>query len=249
MKIVVFGGTGLIGKQVVRLLREGGHEAVPASPSLGVNTLTGEGLTEVLAGAQVSVDVTNSPSFEPAAVLDFFDRSTRNILAAGAEAGVGHHVALSIVGLERVPDSGYCRAKLAQEALIRSSSIPHSILRATQFFEFGPAIGLACTADGTVRLPVAQIQPVAAADVAAALADLAAGPPRNAIVELAGPEAFPMADFVRRSLAAAGDPRPVVADPSGLYFGAPLHGREIVPAGESLLGPTHFADWLSRPSS
>jgi uncharacterized protein YbjT (DUF2867 family) len=245
MKIVVIGGTGLIGRKLIPLLRERGHEAVAASPSSGVNTLTGEGLAEALAGVQVVVDVTNSPSFEDRAVLEFFETSTRNILSAETAAGVGHHVALSVVGADRIPDSGYMRAKVAQEKLIQGGKVPYTILRATQFFEFLAAI--AGPDAGTVRLPDAPMQPLAADDVAAALADIAVGPPANAILEVAGPEAQSMAAFVRRALDAGGDKRTVVADPQARYFGAALDARGLNPDGaKPRIGPTRFEEWLKR---
>jgi uncharacterized protein YbjT (DUF2867 family) len=247
MKIVVIGGTGLIGKKLIPLLRERGHEAVAASPSSGVNTLTGEGLAEVLAGAQVVVDVSNSPSFEDRAVLEFFETSGRNLLAAEAAAGVGHHVALSVVGADRMPDSGYMRAKVAQERLIKGGKVPYTIVRATQFFEFLGAIAGSGAAGDTVRLPDAPMQPLAADDVAAALADVAVGPPANTTMELAGPEAQSIAAFVRRALAAGGDTRTVVADPQARYFGAALDARGLTPDGANpRIGPTRFEEWLSR---
>ena len=213
MKIVVIGGSGLIGKKLVPILRERGHEAVAASPSSGVNTLTGEGLSESLAGADVVVDVSNSPSWADAAVMEFFDKSTRNLLAAESAAGVGHHVALSVVGADRMTDSGYMRAKVNQEKLIEAGGVPYSIVRATQFFEFLGGIA-GPRADGdTVRLPTAPMQPLAADDVAAALAEVAVGAQVNESLELAGPEALPMAEFVGRFLAASGDTRTLVADP------------------------------------
>jgi uncharacterized protein YbjT (DUF2867 family) len=247
MKIVVIGGTGLIGKRLIPLLRGRGHAAVAASPGSGVNTLTGEGLAEVLAGAQVVVDVTNAPSFEDRAVLAFFETSGRNLLAAGAAAGVGHHVALSVVGADRLPDSGYMRAKVAQERLIQGGKVPYTIVRATQFFEFLGGIAAAGADSDVVRLPDAPMQPLAADDVATALADVAVGPPANATLELAGPEAGSMAAFVRRALAASGDPRAVVADPQARYFGAALDARGLTPAGaDPRIGPTRFEDWLRR---
>lgn len=250
MKIVVIGGTGLIGKKVIPLLRERGHEAVPASPASGVNTLTGEGLTEALTGAAVVVDVSNSPSFEDRAVLEFFETSGRNLLAAETAAGVGHHVALSVVGADRIPDSGYMRAKVAQERLIQGGKVPYTILRATQFFEFLGGIAGAGADGGMVRVPDAPMQPLAADDVAAALADVAVGPPANAIVELAGPEALPMAEFVRRALAASGDTRTVVADSQARYFGAALDARGLTPDGATpRIGPTRFEGWLNRSSA
>jgi len=250
MKTVVIGGTGLIGTKLIPLLRQRGHEAVAASPRSGVNTLTGEGLAKVLAGAQVVVDVSNSPSFEDTAVLEFFEKSTRNILAAEAAAGVGHHVALSVVGADRLPDSGYMRAKIAQEKLIESGKVPYTIVRATQFFEFlgsiaGPGGGIS-----EVRLPTAPMQPIAADDVAAALADVAVGPPASAILELAGPEAQSIAAFVRRALAASGDTRTVIADPKARYFGAALDARGLNPDETNpRIGPTRFDEWLNRSVS
>jgi uncharacterized protein YbjT (DUF2867 family) len=247
MKIVVIGGSGLIGKKLIPLLRARGQEAVSASPSSGVNTLTGEGLAEALQGAQVVVDVSNSPSFEDRAVLEFFETSTRNILAAEAAAGVGHHVALSVVGADRLPDSGYMRAKVAQERLIKGGKVPYTIVRATQFFEFVGAIAESGADGGAVRVPDAPMQPLAADDVAAALADVAVGPPANATLELAGPEAQPMAAFVRRALAASGDTRAVVADPQARYFGTALDARGLTPDGANpRIGPTRFEEWLRR---
>jgi uncharacterized protein YbjT (DUF2867 family) len=246
MKIVVIGGSGLIGKKLVPILRKLGHEAVPASPSLGVNTLTGEGLAEALAGAGAVVDVANSPSFEDAAVLAFFEVSTRNLLGAEAAAGVGHHVALSVVGADRLPDSGYMRAKAAQERLIASGGVPYTIVRATQFFEFLGAIAGPETAGDTVRLPSAPMQPLAADDVAAALAEVVVGEPVNGIIELAGPEALPVAEFVRRALTANGDARTVVADPQARYFGTLLDDRGLNPGDNPRLGPTRFNDWVGR---
>src|SRR6516165_994855 len=247
MKIVVIGGSGLIGSKVVNKLREHGHEAVSASPSSGVNTLTGEGLAEVLKGTQVVVDVSNSPSFADAAALEFFQTSTRNLLAAEAAAGVGHHVALSVVGADRLPDSGYLRAKVAQERLIKGGKVPYTIVRATQFFEFLGAIAGSGADGGAVRVPDAPMQPLAADDVAAALADVAVAPPANATLELAGPEAQSMAAFVRRALAASGDTRTVVADPQARYFGAALDARGLTPDGANpRIGPTRFEEWLRR---
>jgi uncharacterized protein YbjT (DUF2867 family) len=245
MKIVVIGGSGLIGKKLIPLLRGAGHEAVSASPSSGVNTLTGEGLSEALAGADVVVDVTNSPSFEDKAVLEFFERSTRNILAAEAGAGVKHHVALSVVGADRFPDSGYMRAKVAQEKLIKASGVPYTILRATQFFEFlGPIAG---PGTGTVQLPSAPMQPLAAEDVAVALADVAMGSPANGVLEVAGPESLSIAAFVGRALAASGDKRTVVADPQARYYGAALDDLGLKPRNPNpRIGPTRFEEWVSR---
>jgi uncharacterized protein YbjT (DUF2867 family) len=250
MKIVVIGGTGLIGKKLIPLLRERGQEAVAASPSSGVNTLTGEGLAEVLAGASVVVDVSNSPSFEDKAVLEFFATSARNLLAAEAAAGVRHHVALSVAGADRHPDSGYLRAKVAQERLIEGGKVPYTIVRATQFFEFLGGITKAGTDGGVVRLPDAPMQPLAADDVAAALADIALGPPANATLELAGPEVQSIAAFVQRALAARGDTRTVVADPQARYFGAALDARGLTPDGANpRIGPTRFEEWLRRSSA
>jgi uncharacterized protein YbjT (DUF2867 family) len=248
MKVVVIGGSELIGKKLIPLLRGRGHEAVSASPSSGVNTLTGEGLAEALAGADVVVDVTNSPSFEDKAVLEFFQTSTRNILAAEAAAGVRHHVALSVVGADLIPDSGYMRAKVAQERLIQASGVPYTILRATQFFEFLGAI--AGPGADTVRLPDAPMQPLAADDVAAALADVAVGPPANGVLEVAGPESLSMAAFVGKALAASGDTRSVVADPRARYFGAALDDLGLRPRGANpRIGPTRFEAWLDRSAA
>jgi len=249
MKVVVIGGTGLIGSKLVTKLREQGHEAVAASPNSGVNTLTGEGLAEVLLGASVVVDVSNSPSFEDAAVLNFFETSTRNLLAAEAAAGVGHHVALSVVGTERLTESGYFRAKIAQEKLIKSSSIPYSIVHATQFFEFVKSIADAATDGSTVRLAPVLIQPMAADDVAGAVARVATGSPLNATVEVAGPEQFRLDALIRKGLSARDDPREVTADPHARYFGAELGERTLVPGADARLGEIHFEDWLSQPTS
>jgi uncharacterized protein YbjT (DUF2867 family) len=247
MKIVILGGTGLIGSKVVNLLRSGGHEVIAASPSQGINSITGEGLTEALTGAQVVVDVTNSPSWEEKAVLEFFVTSTSNVLAAEAKTGVGHHVALSIVGCDRLPASGYLLAKVAQETLIKASPIPYTIVRATQFFEFVGGIADAATNGQTVRLPSALFQPILSDDVATALARIALAQPLNGTVELAGPNALPFDEVVRQYLAAQNDPRTVVADEQARYFGTPLEKRSLVPGGENpLLGSARFADWLSR---
>jgi uncharacterized protein YbjT (DUF2867 family) len=249
MKVVVIGGSGLIGRKLVAILRELGHEAVSASPSSGVNSLTGEGLPEALAGAEVVVDVTNSPSWADAAVLEFFETSTRNLLAAGRDAGVGHHVALSVVGADRLPDSGYMRAKVVQERLIQAGTVPYTILRATQFFEFLGGIA-GPRADGdTVRLPTAPMQPLAADDVAAALADVVVGAPVNGIVEVAGPESLPIAEFVGRYLAASGDTRTVVAEPQARYYGAALDDRGLNPGDSPRVGPTRFEEWVGRPAN
>jgi uncharacterized protein YbjT (DUF2867 family) len=246
MKIVVIGGTGLIGSKVVALLTESGHEAVAASPRLGVNTITGEGLAAALDGASVVVDVSNAPSFEDQAVLEFFQTSTRNLLAAEAAAGVGHHLALSVVGTERLGESGYFRGKIAQEALIRDSGIPYSIVHATQFFEFIPGIADDATDGATVRLPPALFQPMAADDVARAVVKVALGSPVNGIVEVAGPEQFRLDDLIRQTLGARHDPRDVVTDPHARYFGAELHVRTLVPSDGALLSETRFEDWLSH---
>jgi uncharacterized protein YbjT (DUF2867 family) len=246
MKLVVIGGSGLIGSKLVAKLRDHGHDAVPASPDSGVDTLTGEGLPEAVHGADVVVDVSNSPSFEAAAVLEFFETSTHNLLDAETAAGVGHHVALSVVGAARLPESGYMRAKVAQEKLIRGSSIPYSIVHATQFFEFVGRIADSATDGDTVRIPPVLFQPIAADDVAAALARVAVGEPRNGAIEIAGPEQFRFDELVRRALAARHDPRTVVADPTAPYFGAELGERSIVPGDGARLAETRFDDWLQR---
>jgi uncharacterized protein YbjT (DUF2867 family) len=249
MRIVVIGGSGLIGSKLVNKLREDGHEAVPASPASGINTVTGEGLAEVLEGASVVVDVSNSPSFEDAAVLEFFEKSTRNLLDAEAVAGVGHHAALSVVGTDRLPDSGYFRAKLAQETLIRNSSIPYSIVHATQFFEFFMSIAASATEGSTVRLSPALVQPMAADDVALAVCQVAVGLPLKGTVEVGGPEQFGLDEFIRKGLSFQGDPRQVVTDPEARYFGARLNERTLVPHDGALLGETRFEDWLSQEST
>ena len=246
MKVVIIGGSGLIGSKLVARLREQGHEAVPASPDSGVNTLTGEGLAQALTGAAVVVDVSNSPSFEDAAVLKFFQTSTGNLLAAEAAAGVGHHVALSIVGSDRAPDSGYLRAKIAQEKLIRNSSIPYSIVRATQFFEFFKRIADEATDGNTVRIPPVLFQPIAAEDVAKAVGRVALSAPVNGIVEIAGPQQFRFDQFIRMGLAARQDPRVVIADPHAHYFGTELGERTLVPDGDARLGEIRFEDWLDQ---
>jgi uncharacterized protein YbjT (DUF2867 family) len=246
MKIVVIGGTGLIGSKLVAKLREHGHEAIPASPDSGVNTLTGEGLAEVLEGAEVVVDVSNSPSFEDDAVLAFFETSTRNLLKTEGAAGVGHHVALSVVGTDRLSESGYFRGKIAQEKLIEGSPIPYSIVHATQFFEFVKSIADGATDGDTVRLAPVLIQPMAAEDVAAAVGRTAVGPPVNGIVEVAGPEQFRLDEFIRRGLEAREDLRDVIADPDARYFGARLDERTLVPDGDASLAETHFEDWLDQ---
>jgi uncharacterized protein YbjT (DUF2867 family) len=247
MKIVVIGGSGLIGSKVVNNLTELGHEAIPASPQSGVNTLTGEGLADVLAGAQVVVDVSNSPSFADDDVMRFFTTSTRNLLDAEQAAGVNHHVALSIVGCDRVPESGYMRAKVTQEKLIKESPVPYSLVRATQFFEFVMGIAGSATDGDTVRLPHTAIQPIAAQDVATAVTRAAADDATNGTTNIAGPEKFGMDEFVRTGLAGYGDAREVIADPSAEYFGAPMNDSSIVPVdGENAtIFETRFADWLA----
>ena len=247
MKIVVLGGTGLIGAKLVSLLRSEGHEVIAASPSLGINSITGEGLTEALIEAQVVVDVTNAPSWEDNAVLEFFETSTRNLLAAEKKTGVGHHIALSIVGCDRLPASGYLRAKVAQEKLIKASPIPYTVVRATQFFEFVGGIAQSATQGQTVRLPSALFQPILSDDVAAALVRIAVAKPLNGTVELAGPDALPFDEVVRQYLVAQHDPRTVVTDEQARYFGTALEKRSLVPEAENpLLGSARFADWLSR---
>ena len=246
MKIVVVGGSGLIGSKLVNKLREQGHEAVAASPNSGVNTITGEGLAEALKGASAVVDVSNSPSWEDAAVMNFFETSTRNILAAEAAAGVEHHVALSVVGTERLLESGYFRAKLAQENLIKASSIPYSIVRATQFFEFIKGIADFSTEGDTVRLPHALIQPMAADDVAGEVGRVAVGKPVNGTVEVGGPEKFRLDELARQALSAWKDPRKVVPDPHARYYGIEVTERALIPADDARLSQTRFADWLKH---
>ncbi len=246
MKIVVIGGSGLIGKKVVTNLRQRGHEVVAASPSSGVNTVTGEGLAQALAGAQVVVDVANAPSWEDNAVLVFFETSGRNLLAAEAAAGVGHHVALSVVGTDRLLASGYFRAKMAQEKLIKASTIPYTIVRATQFFEFVGGIAKSATEGQTVRLPPVLMQPIAADDVSAAVADVALTEPLNGTFELSGPERIRQDDFVRKFLTATGDARTVIADPKALYSGITVNDQSLTPGENPRLGTTRFSDWLSR---
>jgi uncharacterized protein YbjT (DUF2867 family) len=248
MKLVIIGGTGLIGSKLVTQLREHGHEAVPASPDTGVNTLTGEGLEGVLRGACVVIDVSNSPSFEESAVMEFFTRSTRNLLKYAAAAGVKHYVALSVVGSERILDSPYLRAKNAQEALIKAAGIPYSIVHATQFFEFVERIGDEATVGTTVRLPPVLIQPMAADDVAKAVGNIAVGAPVNGTVEVAGPQQFRFDELIRQSLAARNDRREIVLDPHARYFGAELGERSLVPEGEARLGDIRFEDWLGQPA-
>jgi len=246
MKLVIIGGTGLIGSKLVAHLREHGHEAVPASPDTGVNTLTGKGLADVLQGAAVVVDVSNSPSFEEQAVMDFFTSSTRNVLEAAAAAGVKHYVALSVVGTERIPDSPYLRAKHAQEALIERGGIPYSIVHATQFFEFVKRIADDATVGTTVRLPPVLIQPIAAEDVARAVGRVAMGAPVNGVVEVAGPEQLRFDELIRQGLNARSDPREVIVDPHARYFGAELAERSLVPWGEARIGEIRFQEWLGQ---
>lgn len=246
MKIVVIGGTGLIGSKLVKKLHEHGHEAVAASPDTGVNTLTGEGLANALKGASVVVDVSNSPAWDDVAVMKFFETSTRNLLTHESAAGVRHHVALSVVGTDRLSESGYMRAKIAQEKLIKESSIPWSIVHATQFFEFLKGLADISTDGSKVRLPHVLFQPMAADDVASALAKIAAGPPVNGTVEIGGPEQFRLDDLVRRRLAALKDPREVIADPKALYSGAKLSERTLVPGTDARLGQTTFETWLAK---
>jgi uncharacterized protein YbjT (DUF2867 family) len=249
MKLVIIGGTGLIGSKLVKTLREHGHEAVPASPDTGVNTLTGEGLAEALQGAAVVVDVSNSPSFDDAAVMEFFTTSTRNLLGAARAAGVAHYVALSVVGTDRLTESGYFRAKIAQERLIEGASLPYSIVHATQFFEFIKSISAAATEGNTVRLAPVLIQPMAADDVAKAVGRIAVGAPVNGVVEVAGPEPFRLDALVREGLRAKQDPREVIADPSARYFGAILGERTLMPGDGARLGDVRFRDWLNRDTS
>jgi uncharacterized protein YbjT (DUF2867 family) len=246
MKIVVIGGTGLIGSKVVATLREQGHEAVPASPRLGINSLTGEGLAEALAGASAVVDVSNSPSFEETAVLAFFETSTRNLLAAEAAAGVGHHVALSIVGIDRSPDNGYFQAKIVQEKLIASGPIPYSIVRATQFFEFIDGIADAATTGNDVHIAPVAFQPIAADDVARAVARVAVNAPLNGRLEIAGPEQIRFDEVIRRRLRARNDARQVIADPHASYFGAVPSEQSLVPLNGAQLGRIRFEDWLTH---
>jgi uncharacterized protein YbjT (DUF2867 family) len=244
MKIVVIGGTGLIGSKLVARLDEHGQDAVPASPNSGVNTVTGEGLAEILVGASAVVDVSNAPDWEDDAVMHFFQTSSRNLLAAEAAAGVRHHVALSVVGTDRLSESGYFRAKSAQEKLIQDSSIPYTIVHATQFFEFMMGIADAATDGNAVRLPPALIQPMAADDVATAVARVAVGAPLNGTVEIAGPDQFRLDELIREVLKARTDPREVVTDPHAQYFGIAPGERTLLPADNARLGATRFADWL-----
>jgi uncharacterized protein YbjT (DUF2867 family) len=245
MKIVVIGGTGLIGSKLVAKLKQRGHDAVAASPRSGVNAVTGQGLAAALTGADVVVDVANAPSWEPAAVLEFFERSSQNLVAAEANAAVKHHVALSIVGTDRSPDIAYFRAKLAQETIIKASSVPYSIVRATQFLEFLGAIAEAGAADGKIVVPSAQFQPIASDDVAECLAEIATGRPLNGTIDIAGPEKAPFNEFVARRVKAAGDSRPVVGDPKAQYYGVAINDTSLVPLGEARLGKTSLAAWLA----
>jgi uncharacterized protein YbjT (DUF2867 family) len=249
MRIVVIGGSGLIGSRVVTTLSKRGHEAIAASPNSGVNSVTGQGLAEALKGASVVVDVSNAPSWEDSAVMKFFETSTRNLLSHEATAGVQHHVALSVVGSERMLESGYFRAKIAQENLIKASSIPYSIVRATQFFEFVKGIADSSTEGNTVRLPHVLFQPMAADDVASAVSQVALGQPINGTVEIGGPERFHLDELVRTGLAASKDPREVVADPHARYYGVEVKERTLVPDDDAKLGKTRFEDWLAQPGA
>lgn len=249
MKIVIIGGTGLIGTKLVSKLREHGHEAVAASPDTGVNTLTGQGLADALKGAAVVVDVSNSPSWEDAAVMKFFETSTRNLLAAEATAGVKHHVALSVVGTDRMLESGYFRAKMAQEKLIKASAIPYSIVHATQFFEFAKGIADISAAGNKIPLPPVLFQPMAAEDVATAVGRVALGSPLNGTVEVGGPEQFHLDEFIRRYLTARKDPREVVTDPHARYYGIEVSERTLVPGKVAQLGETRFDTWLNQPTN
>lgn len=245
MKIVVIGGSGLIGKKVVKNLRQRGQEVVAASPSSGVNTVTGEGLAQALVGAQVVVDVANAPSWEDKAVMAFFETSGRNLLTGEAAAGVDHHVALSVVGTDRLLASGYFRAKMAQENLIKASPIPYTIVRATQFFEFVGGIAQTATQGQTVRLPPVLMQPIVSDDVAAVVAEAALAEPLNGMVEVAGPEPIRQDELVRQFLKASGDARTVITDPKALYYGIAVNDESLTPSDHARLGPTRFADWLS----
>jgi uncharacterized protein YbjT (DUF2867 family) len=246
MNILVIGGTGLIGSKTVAILRQGGHEVVAASPKSGVNTITGDGVKEAVAGAQVVIDLANSPSFEDKAVLEFFETSGRHLLAAEAAAGVGHHVALSIVGTDRTPENGYFRAKVAQEKLIEAAGIPYTIIRSTQFLEFLRGIADEATKGNIVRVSPGLFQPIAAEDVAAFVADVALAAPRNGIVEIAGPERAPFSEIVARYLKAVGDPREVVSDRAARYYGGLVDDRSLVPLGEARLGGIGFDEWRRR---
>src|SRR3954471_15577489 len=249
MKIVVIGGTGLIGSKTVAILRHGGHEVVAASPQSGINSITGEGLKEAMAGTQVVIDLANSPSFEDKAVLEFFETSGRNLLAGKAAAGVRHHVALSIVGTDRTPDNGYFHAKVAQEKLIEASGIPYTIVRSTQFLEFLRGIATSGADGDVVRISPGLFQPIAADDVAAIVADVALAKPRNGIVEIAGPERAPFNEIVARYLKAVGDPREVVRDPEARYWGGRVEERSLVPLGEARLGRMGLDEWLRLSQS
>jgi uncharacterized protein YbjT (DUF2867 family) len=246
MKIVVIGGTGLIGSKTVAILRQGGHEVVAGSPKHGINSITGEGLQEAMAGAHVVIDLANAPAWEDQAVLEFFQTSSRNILAAEAAAGVRHHVALSIVGTDRMPDNGYFRAKVAQERLIEASGVPYTIIRSTQFMEFLGGIADSSADGNTVRLSPGLFQPIASDDVAAIVADVALAAPHYGIVEIAGPERAPFNEFVARYLKAIGDPREVVSDPEARYFGGRVDDYSLVPLGEARLGRIGLDEWLRR---
>jgi uncharacterized protein YbjT (DUF2867 family) len=248
MKIVVIGGTGLIGSKTVERLRKKGHEVIAASPNSGVNTITGEGLAEALSGAQVVIDLANSPSFEDKAVLEFFETSGRNLLAAGKAAGVKHHIALSIVGAERLPNSGYLRAKMAQEKLIRDSGIRYTIVHSTQFFEFLGGIAQSATVGNTVTLPSAYFQPIASDDVADIMTDVALSAPINSVIEIAGPEPVRMSDLVARFLKATSDPRKVLGDPRARYFGTELEDGSLVPGANPRIGATRFEHWFNHAS-
>lgn len=249
MKIVVIGGSGLIGTKLVNRLRQAGHDVLAASPKSGVDTITGEGLSDALTGAAVAVDVVNAPSFEDRAVMEFFETSSRNLLAAETAAGVRHHVALSVVGADRLRDSGYLRAKMAQENLIKASAIPYTILRSTQFFEFLDGIAQSAADGQVVRLSPALLQPIASDDVVAALADLTLGAPVNGMVEIAGPEQIGLAELVRRFLSAKKDPRQVVADANAHYFGTKLNDQSLTPGDGPRIGVTHFEDWLRQTTA
>jgi len=249
MKIVVIGGTGLIGSRLVNKLKEQGHQAIAAAPNTGVNTLTGEGLADVLKGASVVVDVSNSPSWDDAAVMNFFETSTRNLLSQESAAGIKHHVALSVVGTDRLSESGYFRAKIAQEDLIRKSSIPYTIVHATQFFEFLKGLADISMVDGKVHLPPVLFEPMSADDVASGVAKVAVGPPVNGIVEIAGPEQFRVDDLVRRRLVSLKDPREIVADPNARYGGAKVSEKTLLPGKNARLGETRFENWLTQPAA
>lgn len=249
MKIVVIGGTGLIGSKLINKLRENGQDAVAAAPNTGVNTITGQGLAEVLKGASVVVDVSNSPSWDDAEVMKFFETSTRNLLTHEAAAGVCHHVALSVVGTDRLSESGYMRAKIAQEKQIKESSIPYSIVHATQFFEFLKGLADISMVSGKVHLPPVLFQPMSADDVASGLARIAVGQPINGMVEIAGPEQFRVDELVRRRLVSLKDPREVVADPNARYGGARVSERTLLPGNDARLGETHFDTWLAQSAA